>query len=286
MPLLSRPEPELRFWRDPALEGACLASARYGAHQFEKHVHDEMVIAITEEGAGECRTRLGKNVGGPDTVWVFEPGEYHCGEVWEDRKWIYRGIYLDAVGLRSLQRILSDETGSRLWVPPGLYHDPQLARLILHAHRCCADHAPELERQTRWWAAMGVLFGRYGQPKPAPESRPASRESLRRARDYIADHLTRHVSIDELVGVTGLTRFHLMRSFAREYGLPPHAYANQLRLMAAKRLIASGHAPADAAIAVGFYDQSHLTRLFRRAYGLTPGAYAKLPEKAVRRPAQ
>jgi AraC-like DNA-binding protein len=82
--------------------------------------------------------------------------------------------------------------------------------------------------------------------------------------------------VDELAAVSGLTRFHLMRSFAREFGLPPHAYANQLRLLEAKRLIAAGQAPADAAAAVGFYDQSHLTRLFRRAYGLTPGAYAKL----------
>jgi AraC-like DNA-binding protein len=273
--------PELQFWRDPALEGACLAHARFRKQSFEKHVHDEMVIAVTEEGAGECRTRMGKNICGPDTVWVFAPGEYHCGGVWENRLWNYRGIYIDLMGLQSLSRILSDETTDHLWVPPGLYHDPQLARLIVHAHRCYDDHAPVLERQTRWWAAMGVLFGRYGQPKPRPELQPASRSSLQRARDFIADNLARNVSINELARVAGLTRFHLMRSFAREYGLPPHAYANQLRLMAAKKLIGAGEGPAEAAIAVGFYDQSHLTRVFRRAYGLTPGAYARLREKPV-----
>jgi AraC-like DNA-binding protein len=123
---------------------------------------------------------------------------------------------------------------------------------------------------------MGMLFGRYGEPQPRPEGRPASRRTLRLAREYIAENLSRNVSVDELADVCGLTRFHLMRSFAREYGLPPHAYANQLRLLEAKRLLATGHGPAHAATAVGFYDQSHLTRLFRRAYGLTPGAYAKL----------
>jgi AraC-like DNA-binding protein len=268
--------PQLRFWRDGALDGACLASAHYGAHHFTRHVHDEMVIAVTEDGTGECRTRMGKSVSGPDTVWVFAPGEYHCGDVREDRHWQYRGIYLDHAGLESLARILNDEQPAGLFVPPGLYHDPQLARLLLQAHRCFDENTSLLERQTRWWAAMGVLFGRYGEPRPQPEQRPASRRSMRRAREYIAEHLSRNVSVDELAEVCGLTRVHLMRSFAREYGLPPHAYANQLRLLEAKRLLATGHGPAHAAMAVGFYDQSHLTRLFRRAYGLTPGAYAKL----------
>ncbi len=76
--------------------------------------------------------------------------------------------------------------------------------------------------------------------------------------------------------VCGLTRSHLIRSFSNEYGLPPHAYTNQLRLLAAKQLIAAGKKPAHAAAAVGLYDQSHLARLFGRAYGLTPGAYRKL----------
>lgn len=274
--LTARRAAELRFWRDGALSGACLASAHYGTHQFSRHVHEEMVIAVTEDGTGECRTRFGREVAGAGTVWVFAPGEYHCGEVWEDAHWQYRGIYLDQRGLEALARILSEESATRLWVPPGLYRDAQLARLLLHAHRCFDEQTSLLERQTRWWAAMGVLFGRYGEPKPQPEARRASPRALRLARDFIAEHLARNISIDELAAVCGLTRYHLMRSFAREYGLPPHAYANQLRLLEARRLIGAGHTPADAAIAVGFYDQSHLTRLFRRAYGLTPGAYARL----------
>jgi AraC-like DNA-binding protein len=77
-----------------------------------------------------------------------------------------------------------------------------------------------------------------------------------------------------------LSRFHLMRSFCKEFGLPPHAYASQVRLIAAKQLLATGQKPAEAAAAVGLYDQSHLNRLFKRAYGITPGVYAALrPEQ-------
>jgi AraC-like DNA-binding protein len=99
---------------------------------------------------------------------------------------------------------------------------------------------------------------------------------MARVRDYIDAHYERDIPIDELAALVGLSRYHLMRAFCKEYGLPPHAYANQVRLIAAKRLLAAGRTAADAAASAGFYDQSHLNRVFKRAYGITPGAYAAL----------
>jgi AraC-like DNA-binding protein len=57
------------------------------------------------------------------------------------------------------------------------------------------------------------------------------------------------------------------------YGLAPSDYQRQLRVRAARRLLARDIAPAAAAAAAGFADQAHLTRWFRRYYGVTPGAY-------------
>ena len=74
--------PEVVCWRDGAFDGACLASARYGEHKFDRHLHDELVIVMTETGAEQCHTRTGSDVAGPGSVLVFGPGEYHSGEVW------------------------------------------------------------------------------------------------------------------------------------------------------------------------------------------------------------
>ncbi len=65
-----------------------------------------------------------------------------------------------------------------------------------------------------------------------------------------------------------------IRRFARATGLPPAAHARMVRLDRARRLIANGVAPAEAAAATGFADQSHLGRLFRESYGTTPARYA------------
>lgn len=277
----ARHDPQISYWRDNALDGACLASARYAAHEFGRHVHDELVIAVTEKGAGQCRTRKGSDIATPGSVWVFGPGEYHCGQVWDTPGWHYRAIYLDMPGLNMLSNVFRADArdDKPLWVPPGLYWDRSLARLLLDAHIGPDDRqgtVPLMDRQSAWWGAMSLLFGRYGQPRPTLETVGREPRKMAMVREYIDAHYARDISVDELAALVHLSRYHLMRSFRKTFGLPPHAYANQVRLIAAKRLITAGHSPADAAAATGFYDQSHLNRLFKRAYGVTPGAYATL----------
>lgn len=267
-------------WRDSALDGACLASARYGKHKFDRHLHDELVIVMTENGAGQCHTRAGSDIAGPGSVLVFGPGEYHSGEVWEGREWIYRAIYLDVEGLAALGAVFCPDSrlDRPLLVPPGLYQDEHLSGLLVRAHAGLHEHGSTslMERQANWWAAMGMLFGRYGQSGPdAGEARRESRK-MAQVRDYVAANFERDISIDQLAELVGLSRYHLIRAFCKAFGLPPHAYATQMRLLAARRMLAAGHNAATAAAAVGFYDQSHLNRLFKRAYGVTPGAYAAL----------
>jgi AraC-like DNA-binding protein len=72
-----------------------------------------------------------------------------------------------------------------------------------------------------------------------------------------------------------MDRFRLSRQFKQAFGRTPHAYLVQLRLRAARTLLACGGEPAQVAIDVGFSDQSHLGRWFRRAYRITPAAYRR-----------
>src|SRR5690349_6085671 len=92
------------------------------------------------------------------------------------------------------------------------------------------------------------------------------------AREYIRANAAEHITLDELAAISGLSRYHLVRSFRRLYGLPPHAYQNALRIAAAREAIRSGIPPSK--LDLGFADQSHLSRFFKRAMVLTPGRYA------------
>ena len=77
----------------------------------------------------------------------------------------------------------------------------------------------------------------------------------------------------ELAGLSGVSRFQLLRGFARAVGVTPHAYVVQQRVRLARRLLVAGGRLAAVAVAAGFADQSHMTRAFVRQVGVTPGRY-------------
>jgi AraC-like DNA-binding protein len=126
---------------------------------------------------------------------------------------------------------------------------------------------------------LRMLFMRCVERRGTPASLPASRASVWRARDYIEKSYQQQLALDDVATVAGVTRFHLTRIFAAEFGVTPRAYLLHVRLARAKALLADGVPVQQAAADTGFSDQSHFTRHFRKTYGITPVAYAS----AVRR---
>lgn len=105
--------------------------------------------------------------------------------------------------------------------------------------------------------------------------RGAEKAALRRAKDFIHEHFREKVTLDMLERAAGLSRYHLIRLFKLECGLPPAAYQNMLRLNLAKSELALGEKPlAEIALEAGYYDQSHFSRSFRAHVGVSPSRYA------------
>jgi AraC family transcriptional regulator len=103
-----------------------------------------------------------------------------------------------------------------------------------------------------------------------------------RAIAYIEDNPDRAISLRELAGVSGLSRFHFSRVFKRQLGLSPARYVERTRIEQAKALIVGARMSlADIAQAVGFADQSHFARRFRANEGRTPGAFAREQARGI-----
>jgi AraC-like DNA-binding protein len=96
-----------------------------------------------------------------------------------------------------------------------------------------------------------------------------------RARARIDADPAARLTLAELAREAGLSRFQLIRGFARATGLTPHAYILQQRLALARQLILSRRDLAEVALLTGFYDQSHLTQYFVRQFGVTPRHYVR-----------
>jgi AraC family transcriptional regulator len=97
-----------------------------------------------------------------------------------------------------------------------------------------------------------------------------------RAIAYIEDNPDRAISLRELAGAAGLSRFHFSRVFKRHLGLSPARYVERARIEQAKALIINAEMSlANIAQAVGFADQSHFSRRFRVNEGRTPATFAR-----------
>jgi AraC-like DNA-binding protein len=90
---------------------------------------------------------------------------------------------------------------------------------------------------------------------------------------FIESHLAEALTLDEIAGVAGISRFHMVRAFAAATGLPVMRYVRARRLTAAARALAGG-APDILNVALDADYGSHeaFTRAFRDHFGVTPEA--------------
>ena len=90
---------------------------------------------------------------------------------------------------------------------------------------------------------------------------------------FIESHLGRALTLDEIADVAGISRFHMVRSFAAATGLSVMRYVRARRLSEAARALAAG-APDILALALDADYGSHeaFTRAFRDHFGITPEA--------------
>jgi AraC family transcriptional regulator len=94
---------------------------------------------------------------------------------------------------------------------------------------------------------------------------------------FIESHLPEPLTLDEVSGVAGVSRFHMVRSFAAATGFSVMRYVRARRLSEAARALAGG-APDILTLALDADYGSHeaFTRAFRDHFGITPGAVRSL----------
>ncbi len=237
-------------------------------HHFPRHSHDGFGIGVLDRGAQRSWSGVGPVEAGPGDVIMVNPGEMHDGAPFDGAGRAWRMLYLDP----ALVAAAAQEEGSGpVEIVRPVARDPVLAAHFegLFARMTDPDADP-LAREEGLLRTLVCLMRRHGvAPLPLARRSPPVARALARLDEAPA----RSVTLAELADLVGVSRFQVLRGFVREVGITPHAYLVQRRVRLARRLLARGLAPADAAIEAGFCDQSHMTRAFVRQLGVTPGRY-------------
>jgi AraC family transcriptional regulator len=108
----------------------------------------------------------------------------------------------------------------------------------------------------------------------ALDSSPLDHTRLKRVLDYMAEHVSDKITVEELAKVACFSTFHFARMFTLAVGVSPHRHLSRMRLeIAMTELATSRQSLSEIALKAGFSSQASFSRAFRRATGTTPGEY-------------
>jgi len=111
------------------------------------------------------------------------------------------------------------------------------------------------------------------RPRDVGPSRQA--ESIDRICRYIEANLDSRLTLSMLSAHTGISPYHLQRTFKRNVGISPRQYVEARRLVKMKRSPRNGETVTKALYKAGFSSRSRLYEKVPNRFGMSPGAFRR-----------
>ncbi|HEX2687060.1 MAG TPA: helix-turn-helix transcriptional regulator [Kofleriaceae bacterium] len=263
---------QIRFWRPDSPSVAGMLRVEH-EDRVRTTYSEHFLVVVVYEGAfdGWYRGAVRTHVTG--AIKLKEPGEIH-----RDVR-VHAPFTIQGAGFsHETVAAVAAELGLRgplHFKASGFGPGDRATRLAFAMHAALVrPDVPEIERATLVTETLGEILGE-GSRSGAARGGERARRAVRLARAFLHDALADKITLDDLATHAGLDKFHLVRAFRAEVGLPPYEYLTHARVSKARELLQRGALVADAAQAVGFYDESQLHRHFRRIIGIPPGRFSR-----------
>ncbi|MGH8451838.1 AraC family ligand binding domain-containing protein [Pseudomonas sp.] len=273
-----------RFWRDehlPFIETRAIADGRKVT--YSRHAHEHFSIGAVTTGRSYYHYGTDTFQISAGTVVLMNPGDVHACNPIDNEPWSYRMLYIDTPWLTDLQYQLgfSTDQGYRPFNTP-YTRDKTLYAGLLELYQILVDEQAEhLQKQSTL-----VSFFTEVQQRLNPADTPIREvnHKLERAAEYIREHCTQALKLEDICMAAELSPSYLIRAFKQYYGLTPHAYLVNQRIQFARAQLRQGKLIADVALASGFADQAHFQRAFKQHFAATPGQYRDLLKPSANNP--
>lgn len=115
-----------------------------------------------------------------------------------------------------------------------------------------------------------------GQGPRAPDSGQLGTAQAKLVLEFIRENLHRDLSLSDLAGLAGLSRFHFARAFKRTTGFSPYQFILSARVERAKASLAeSDKSMLEISQSLGFGNQGQFAAAFRKLVGATPSQFRR-----------
>ena len=262
---------KLKFKLLPHLDDLKLMQIADVTHDYPRHIHEELCIAMIHRGTEIhiCRGKSYEAVSGDMLLLNAEEAHESRSIAVE-----YKSVQINP---RSFVRLLPNgpvNAATPFFAEP-VIKDPELFRSFTRLYSILGSNCASLEQEAELISSMELLLSRHGKGRYDRSTITAEPRSVKKVRDYLRAQYSENVSLTRLASIAGLSPFHLVRVFGNQTGVPPHEYQTQVRITQAQQMMRNGCSISEAALGTGFFDQSHFSRHFKRITGLTPRAYLR-----------
>jgi AraC-like DNA-binding protein len=268
--------PHKRIWRSQYLQSIELILSISQSDSLPRHFHEELELGIQQGSGGWRFNYRGTSHSVPaNTLVITQLGETHQADWMSAENCTFRGL---RIGTDLLQQVATEVAGRETdlpFFPTPLVHDRDFNTQIVRVHQALERSTSQLEQQTLMLDLLAQLILRYAENRLSVAKLGAEIQPVARVRAYLEDNYNREISLEQLAQVANLSSFHLNRAFRQTFGMPPHAYQIQLRIIRAKRLLTEELSIKKVALATGFASQSHFGSHFKRLVRVTPKQYLK-----------
>lgn len=264
--------------RNPLIHDCYLTDMGYypqARHHFRERPGGsaQYILIYCLEGKGEIRVNEVVHELVADRCFIIPAGIPHAYHSDEQNPWSIYWIHFSgrksalysrfACQSMAIERVKSSRFGERIELFSELFRnlDRGFSLETLEYVNLCLPH-------------LLASFTHLSQFRLIKES--GEKDSVSQSIDFMLNHLTRKLKLEEIAAETGLSVSHFSRLFMGRTGHSPIDYFIQLKVQKACRLLDnSGWMIADVAREMGFDDQFYFSRVFHRVMGMSPAIYRK-----------
>ena len=252
------------------------------------HWHQELEINYIRSGNGEFICGDQRFVAEPGDMIVIAPGALHAVYRLENKSHFYDTLVVNADMLGASQndrcslKFFTPLLNGRLAIHPRItkshsrYEELKscVENIFVYAKKNGVLSDLMLKSEL---LRLFVILAESGDVYLTDESHPDRIEVIRPALEYIREHFTETVTIDDLAELSHLSKSYFMSSFKKSAGVGAIEYMNHLRIKRARELLlCSEKNISEIAYECGFTNLANFNRQFLKQNEISPRQYRKL----------
>jgi AraC-like DNA-binding protein len=256
--------------------GAVVAYAHFTGELAAPQILDDYALHFAEEGNCDVRVRgTTVRLTSGDLQWRL-PGELRIVQRRYSLATARRSLIVSSKVLEETLVGMGYEASALRVIRAESFRDRRVLSALMGLSQCVDNHDSSLAQESAYCALVESLCRVVPHAAGGDEKVPwPSHRAVSFVKEYLHAYYAKDTSLAELAALAGIDKYHLLRAFKRDVGLPPHRYRTHVRIAHSRRLITEGVSLVDVALEVGFASQSRFHDSFRAIVGVSPGRYRK-----------